>query len=77
MNLLKSKLYELEIKKIEDEKKASEDQKTEIGWGNQIRSYVLHPYRMVKDLRSNFEDPDPDAVLDGDIDKLIKSNLKK
>jgi peptide chain release factor 2 len=77
MNLLKSKLYELEIKKIEDERKASEDQKTEIGWGNQIRSYVLHPYRMVKDLRSNFEDPDPDAVLDGDIDKLIKSNLKK
>ena len=76
MNLLKSKLYELEIKKIEDEKKASEDQKTEIGWGNQIRSYVLHPYRMVKDLRSNFEDPDPDAVLDGDIDKLIKSNFK-
>ena len=77
MNLLKSKLYELEIKKIEDERKANEDQKTEIGWGNQIRSYVLHPYRMVKDLRSNFEDPDPDAVLDGDIDKLIKSNLKK
>ena len=77
MNLLKSKLYELEIKKIEDERKASEDQKTEIGWGNQIRSYVLHPYRMVKDLRSNFEDPDPDSVLDGDIDKLIKSNLKK
>jgi len=76
MNLLKSKLYELEIKKIEDERKASENQKTEIGWGNQIRSYVLHPYRMVKDLRSNFEDPDPDAVLDGDIDKLIKSNFK-
>ena len=76
MNLLKSKLYELEIKKVEDERKASEDQKTEIGWGNQIRSYVLHPYRMVKDLRSNFEDPDPDAVLDGDIDKLIKSNFK-
>ena len=77
MNLRKSKLYELEIKKVEDERKASEDQKTEIGWGNQIRSYVLHPYRMVKDLRSNFEDPDPDAVLDGDIDKLIKSNFKK
>ena len=77
MNLLKSKLYELEIKKVEDERKASEDQKTEIGWGNQIRSYVLHPYRMVKDLRSNFEDPDPDAVLDGNIDKLIKSNFKK
>ena len=77
MNLLRSKLYELEIKKMEDERKATEDQKTEIGWGNQIRSYVLHPYRMVKDLRSNFEDPDPEAVLDGNIEKLIKSNLRK
>ena len=77
MNLLKSKLYELEIKKLEDERKETEDEKTEIGWGNQIRSYVLHPYRMVKDLRSNFEDPDPDSVLDGGIDKLIYSNLKK
>ena len=75
MNLLKSKLYEIEVKKIEDDRKVSEDQKTEIGWGNQIRSYVLHPYRMVKDLRSNFEDPDPDSVLDGNIDKLIFSNL--
>jgi len=77
MSLLKSKLYETEIKKIEDERKATEDQKTDIGWGNQIRSYVLHPYRMVKDLRSNYEDPDPDSVLDGNIEKLIRSNLSK
>jgi peptide chain release factor 2 len=76
INLLKSKLYELEIQKIENEKKATEDKKSEIGWGNQIRSYVLHPYRMVKDLRSNHEDSDPDAVLDGDIDDLIFSNIK-
>ncbi len=76
INLLKSKLYELEIQKIENEKKASEDKKSDIGWGNQIRSYVLHPYRMVKDLRSNHEDSNPDAVLDGDIDDLIFSNIK-
>ncbi len=76
MNMLKSKLHEIEIKKIEDEKKAAESVKTEIGWGNQIRSYVLHPYRMVKDLRSNYEDSDPDKVLDGEIDKLLFSNIK-
>ena len=76
INLLKSKLYELEIQKIENEKKVSEDKKSDIGWGNQIRSYVLHPYRMVKDLRSNHEDSNPDAVLDGDIDDLIFSNIK-
>ncbi len=76
INLLKSKLYELEMQKIENEKRAVEDNKSDIGWGNQIRSYVLHPYRMVKDLRSNFEDSDPEAVLDGEIDKLIFSNIK-
>ena len=76
INLLKSKLYELEMKKIENEKRAVENEKSEIGWGNQIRSYVLHPYRMVKDLRSNYEDNDPEAVLDGEIDKLIFSNIK-
>ena len=76
INLLKSKLYEIEVQKMDNERKAKEDKKSEIGWGNQIRSYVLHPYRMVKDLRSNYEISDPDAVLDGDIDKLIFSNLK-
>ena len=74
ISLLKSKLYEIEIQKIENEKKEQEQTKSDIGWGNQIRSYVLHPYRMVKDLRSNYELSDPDAVLDGDIDKLIFSN---
>jgi len=76
MNMLRSKLYELEARKIEGEKKVNEESKTEIGWGNQIRSYVLHPYRMVKDLRSSYEDSDPDSVLDGEIDKLLFSNIK-
>ena len=75
MNMLKSKLYEIEIQKLESNRKEIEGEKSEIGWGSQIRSYVLHPYRMVKDLRSNYEDSDPDAVLDGNIDKLIFSNL--
>ena len=76
MSMLKSKLYEIEMQKIDVEKKTAEENKTEIGWGNQIRSYVLHPYRMVKDLRSNYEDSDPDKVLDGEIDKLLFSNIK-
>ena len=75
MNMLKSKLYEIEIQKLESNRKEIEGEKSEIGWGSQIRSYVLHPYRMVKDLRSNYEDSDPDSVLDGNIDKLIFSNL--
>ena len=75
MNMLKSKLYEIEIKKLESDRKEIEGEKSEIGWGSQIRSYVLHPYRMVKDLRSNYEESDPDSVLDGNIDKLIFSNL--
>ena len=75
MNMLKSKLYEIEIQKLESDRKEIEGEKSEIGWGSQIRSYVLHPYRMVKDLRSNYEDSDPDSVLDGNIDKLIFSNL--
>ena len=76
MNMLKSKLYEIEKQKKEGEKKVAEDSKTEIGWGNQIRSYVLHPYRMVKDLRSNYEDSDPDGVLDGELEELLFSNIK-
>ena len=75
MNMLKSRLYEIEIQKIESDRKEIEEKKSEIGWGSQIRSYVLHPYRMVKDLRSNYEDSNPDEVLDGNIDKLIFSNL--
>jgi len=75
MKILKAKLYELEREKqkdLLDEKNAT---KMEIGWGSQIRSYVLHPYRMVKDHRTNFEDSNADAVLDGKLEKLIKSYL--
>ena len=68
MNMLKARLYDFEIKKKEKENKNVESSKSEIGWGHQIRSYVLHPYRLVKDNRSNFESSNPDKVLDGDID---------
>ena len=51
--------------------------KTEIGWGHQIRSYVLQPYRLVKDLRNNLENTDPDSVLDGDIDIFLEAALYK
>ena len=76
MNMRKSKLYESEMQTIEGENNAAAGNQTEIGWGNQMRSYVLHPYRMVKDLRSNYEDSDPDKVLDGEIDELLFSNIK-
>ena len=76
LKVLKSKLFQLEMEKQLLNKKELQGEKKDIGWGNQIRSYVLHPYRMVKDLRSNYEDNDPEAVLDGEIDKLIFSNIK-
>ncbi|HCW93005.1 MAG TPA: peptide chain release factor 2, partial [Flexistipes sinusarabici] len=58
-----------------EERQELEDSKTEMGWGNQIRSYVMHPYKMVKDLRTRHETGNVDAVLDGDIDAFIKSYL--
>ncbi|MBR1429277.1 MAG: peptide chain release factor 2 [Rickettsiales bacterium] len=75
MKQLKSKLYERELEKQNAEKQAQEEAKTDISWGNQIRSYVLHPYKMVKDLRSNFDVGNAQAVLDGDLDDLIESVL--
>ena len=77
MNMLKARLYEHELKKKEQQLKSSEDLKSDIGWGHQIRSYVLHPYRMVKDNRTNFESSSPDKVLDGDIDEFLESSLYK
>ena len=75
MTMLKSKLYELELQKQNAEKQATEEAKSDISWGNQIRNYVLHPYKMVKDLRSNFEVGNAGAVLDGDLDEIIESVL--
>ena len=75
-NMLKARLYEYEIQKKE---KASENlaksSKTDIGWGHQIRSYVLQPYQLVKDLRNNLENTDPESVLDGDIDNFLETAL--
>ncbi len=75
MKVLKSRLYELEMEKQEEEKKEMEKQKKKIEWGSQIRSYVLHPYRMAKDLRTNVEMGNVDAVLDGDLEKFIEAYL--
>jgi peptide chain release factor 2 len=75
MKQLKARLYELELRKKEEEASAIAGEKMEIGWGSQIRSYVLHPYRMVKDHRTNFETGNTDAVLDGDLDGFIEAFL--
>ena len=75
MKVLKSRLYELEKKKQNEKLEKMEDSKSDIAWGNQIRSYVLHPYRMIKDLRTNVETGNVEKVLDGDIDEFIKASL--
>ncbi len=75
MKVLKARLYELEKKKKLEKLEKLEDAKSDIAWGNQIRSYVLHPYRMIKDLRTSVEVGDADKVLDGDIDEFIKASL--
>jgi len=75
MKVLKAKLYELEKKAKLEKLEKLEDAKSEIAWGNQIRSYVLHPYRMIKDLRTGEETGDTERILDGEIDEFIKSNL--
>jgi peptide chain release factor 2 len=73
--MLRAKLYELELQKREAAAQALEDQKTDIGWGHQIRSYVLQPYQMVKDLRTSVETSDTDGVLDGDLDQFMAASL--
>ena len=77
MNMLKARLYEFELQKREKESESIEKSKSDIGWGHQIRSYVLHPYRMVKDNRTNFESSSPNKVLDGEIDEFLESSLYK
>jgi len=75
IQLLKSQLYELEIRKKQEEKSKLEGSKKKIEWGSQIRSYVLHPYKMVKDLRTSYESSNPEKVLDGDLNAFIKAYL--
>ena len=75
MNMLKARLYDFEIKKKEKETQNLESSKSEIGWGHQIRSYVLQPYRLVKDNRTNFESTSPDKVLNGEIDEFLEHSL--
>ena len=75
MQMLKARLYNHELEKREKESKGEKDQKKDIGWGHQIRSYVLHPYRLVKDNRTNYETSDPDKVLNGEIDSFLESSL--
>ncbi len=73
--MLRARLYEEELKRRENEANALEASKTEIGWGHQIRSYVLQPYQLVKDLRTGVENTDPQAVLDGDLDAFMEAAL--
>ena len=75
IQMLKARLYEVELQKREAERLEAEANKTDIGWGHQIRSYVLQPYQMVKDLRTNVERSDPQKVLDGDLDEFMAASL--
>jgi peptide chain release factor 2 len=75
--MLKARLYEHEIQKREEKEQKNISSKTDIGWGHQIRSYILHPYRLVKDLRSKIESTNPDDVLNGNLDQFIEGNVFK
>ena len=75
MNMLKARLYDFETKKKEQLNQNFESQKSDIGWGHQIRSYVLQPYRLVKDNRTNYESSSPDKVLSGEIDDFLENSL--
>ncbi len=77
MKRLKARLYEMELKKREEKALADQANKSEIGWGHQIRSYVLQPYQLVKDLRTGVETSDTAGVLDGDIDEFIEAALAR
>ncbi|NMC65368.1 MAG: peptide chain release factor 2 [Acidobacteria bacterium] len=75
LRLLKARLYEIEKQKKQEKLDKLEDSKSDIAWGSQIRSYVLHPYKMIKDLRTRLETGDVDRILDGDLDDFIKASL--
>ncbi len=74
-DMLRARIYEMELRKREEEAEKLEAQKTDIGWGHQLRSYVLQPYQMVKDLRTGVETSDSQGVLDGDIDRFLEAAL--
>jgi peptide chain release factor 2 len=76
MKVLEARLLELELQRQAEEQAKLKGEHVSAGWGNQIRSYVLHPYKMVKDLRTGYETSSPDAVLDGDLDDLMRAYLK-
>ena len=73
--MLKSRLYELELQKRREEENIANKEKKEIGWGNQIRSYILHPYKLIKDLRTNYETSNVSEVLDGKINDFLENSL--
>ena len=75
MAMLRSKLYELELQKRKNEENKINSEKKDIGWGNQIRSYILHPYKLIKDLRTNYETSNVAGILDGKIDKFLELSL--
>ena len=75
LNMLKARLYDYELKKKEEESETLQSSKSEIGWGHQIRSYILQPYQLVKDNRTNFESTNPKKILDGDIDEFLEKSL--
>ena len=77
MNMLKARLYDYELKKKEKENQNAESSKSDIGWGHQIRSYVLQPYQLVKDNRTSYESSSPDKILDGEIDGFLEQSLYK
>jgi peptide chain release factor 2 len=75
IRLLKSQLYEIELRKRMESQAAIEGSKMKIEWGSQIRNYVMHPYKLIKDVRTGFETSNVTAVMDGDIDAFVKAYL--
>ncbi|MFM7990053.1 MAG: peptide chain release factor-like protein, partial [Candidatus Fonsibacter sp.] len=75
LKMLKSKLYEIEVQKRNEERDKIEGTKLKIEWGSQIRNYVLHPYKLIKDLRTDFETSNTQDVLDGNLDSFLKAYL--
>jgi peptide chain release factor 2 len=75
MKILKARLFQLELEKEKGKNKELENQKKDIGWGSQIRSYVFHPYNLVKDHRTNVETGNVQAVIDGDLNQFIRAYL--